>query len=200
MENLLPGDLYSINIDTFWRRMSKLLVRPKTDMYHFGMICGKSNRDYVILESLFQDPVTGETHWENILRNSVMSGHLSKYAGYEITLLRPAITGTLNEQQRKRELAVSRLHALSGAGYDLKGEVIEGLKGVVRGIPPWDYQELKHQQGSKYTCLGIVVRAWANAGFEIIAPSVYPTPSAIEQAAREGKLTVIFQGIYQGIE
>ena len=200
MEILLPADLYSVNIDTVWRRMSKLLVRPKSDLYHFGMICGRFNRDYVILESIFDDPVTGEIHWANLLRDSVMPGHLSRYSGYEITILRPAISGTINEQKTKRELAVSRLYALAGAGYDLEGEVIEALKSVARGIPPWDYEQLKHQQGPKFTCLGIVVQAWADAGFLIIPPGVYPTPSAMEQAVREGRLTVIFQGTYRGIE
>jgi hypothetical protein len=163
-------------------------------MYHFGMIVDKTPNDYLVLESILVDPITNNLYWSNLIKNSVRQSPLSLYDGFPMTILRPNLPGSADNQTRLRNKAVHNMYNLTHVGYDAEGLMQKAVKNYfTMGKPPWDFDRIKKNPEPRYTCIGTVTKAWEDAGYPIIPPGVYPLPAAIENSVRTGRLTIIYR-------
>lgn len=202
---LYEGDIFAVEDSS--RIASKVLsslLYPKTRMYHFGLIENKAGigideHNYTMLESVFIDLITRKIYWQNLKHNATSTALLSKYNGLHMWILRPTYSTVEFQQRRAGKIAVTECIRLSTAGYDIGYIPKAILRSIIRGLPPWEAENVKdyediNKDSKRYNCVTLVLKSWHEAGFDIIEPGILPTPSAYKVAIDKRKIVKIFEG------
>lgn len=173
---LQPGDIFATKGSGFLSWLSRSLMAPETDRYHFGLIWEKAGDDWVILESISK---------------GLSVGRLSFYKGADIKFyrancyqyLRGAAPLELTRWGRSRYdyLLVAKL-IVQGMWLLLKQMVTPGHS---KGIRP---EELTWSQDNALICTEAVDIAYDAVGVNIIPLHTCPTPSAFRQAELDGRI------------
>ena len=173
---LQPGDIFATKGSGFLSWLSRSLMAPETDRYHFGLIWEKAGDDWVILESISK---------------GLSVGRLSFYKGADIKFYRA------NCYQYLRGAAPLELTRWGRSLYDyllITKLIVQGLWLLLwhrRRIKP---EELTWSQDNALICTEAVDIAYDAVGVNVIPIHVCPTPSAFRQAELEGRISEIGKG------
>ncbi|MBA7574745.1 hypothetical protein ES708_16560 [subsurface metagenome] len=170
MIKLQPGDIFATRGSGLLGWLSRRLMEPENDRYHYGIILQKWQEDYLILESISK---------------GLSIGRLSFYEGADIKFYR------VDCPQGLRKAAPFELTRWGRSRYDyllVAKLVAQGLWLLLwlrRRIRP---EELTWSQDNVLLCSEGVDIAYDAVGVNIIPLHVCPTPSAFKQAEFDGRI------------
>ncbi|MBA7680597.1 hypothetical protein ES703_88918 [subsurface metagenome] len=173
MIELQSGDIFATKGSGFLGWLSRSLMMPETNRFHYGIILHEWQGDYLILESISK---------------GLSVGRLSFYKGADIKFYR------VNCDEDLREAAPLELTRWGRSLYDyllVAKLVVQGLWLLLwhrRRIRP---EELTWSQDNALLCSEAVDIAYDAVGVNIIPIHVCPTPSAFRQAEFDGKIEEI---------
>ncbi len=176
---LESGDIFRVPASGLGKKMSQMVL-PISEYYHFGLICGAFEDDYIILESTPKGVNVGMLSW-----------YLNK-PGDGISVLRADVDKDL------RQAAPFALipYARSGYGYWQFGKLIwDGIKIWLRErrIRKIHYTEFRDFLDSDSPiCTRAVEIAYLAVGAPIIDPNYPAIPAAFEDAINKGILKEIY--------
>jgi len=178
--SLKPGDIVGVKNHGIMGKLSKNLLVPHTDLYHF-LIVGDYlpwNDDYVILESISK---------------GIAVGRLSFYRPEDVAIFRRALTED-NELTRKKAAAALTLKGRARYDWLLILQLLFTLPYLLlKGeIPPYKPKDLPYGRNKAYICTEAVVFAWEYVGYPIISRDIMPVPAAIIEACVAGTLEQIY--------
>jgi len=182
--DLKPADIAGVRSRSISGKLSKNLIVPHTDLYHFLIIgvCLPWVDDYVIFESISK---------------GIAVGRLSFYDPEDVVIFRRALPhcNPANEQLVRREAAAA-LTLKGRARYDwlLLVQLALTLPSLMlRGkFPPYRPEDLPYGRNKAYICTEAVVFAWAHVGWPIVPRGIVPVPAAIKQANLDGTLEQVY--------
>jgi len=170
---LQPGDIFATRGSGLLGWLSRRLMEPENDRYHYGIILQKWQEDYLILESISK---------------GLSVGRLSFYEGADIKFYR------VDCDEDLRAAAPYELTRWGRSLYDyllIPKLVVQGLWLLLwhrRRIRP---EELTWSQDNALICTEAVDIAYDAVGVNIFPPRVCPAPSAFRQAELDGRIEEI---------
>jgi len=172
------GDIVGLKA-LWWQRWMTWLTSPPTDRIHF-LLLGM--------------PVPGGNDWiiyESLVSRGVRVGRISWYLGQHAKVY------------RSPDPNVGRLAAFEASIYGrAKFDYVLILSVLWIAIKYWcqhgpkriPYYELTDLPNRSLWCVELVIKAYEKY-VRLVPEGIAATPSAIEQARLDGKLTTIFEGI-----
>jgi len=170
---LQPGDIFATRGSGLLGWLSRSLMEPETDRYHFGIILQKWQEDYLILESISK---------------GLSIGRLSFYEGADIKFYR------VDCDEDLREAAPLELTRWGRSLYDyllVTKLIIQGLWLLLWHRRRIRAEELTWSQDNALLCSEAMDIAYDAVGVNVIPIHVCPTPSAFKQAEFDGKIEEI---------
>ena len=179
MVELEPGDIFSTKGKGILGWLSRNLMAPPTDRFHYGLVWEKVDDDYLILESISK---------------GIAIGRLFFYEGGDIKFYRVDCPNELRGQAPVEltrwgrslydYLLIPKL-AIQGIALFIKQLFTEGRFRRIRA------EELTWVQNNSFLCTEAVDIAYDAVGVNIIPIGTCPVPSAFKQAEMDGKITEI---------
>jgi hypothetical protein len=181
---LLPGDIGGVRGKGIFGWLSKHLLKPHTDRYHFFLVGDYIpwDDDYVILESIGK---------------GIAVGRLSFYNPDDIEIYRVPLDESPGSDQLRRRASVE-LTRVGRARYDymLYAQLLAGALSLMLLLqfPPYDPAQLPYGRNKAYICTEAANYGWRAVGHPIIPWGVVPVPAGFKKAELKGKITRIFPG------
>lgn len=179
MVELEPGDIFSTKGEGILGWLSRNLTAPPTDRFHYGLVWGKVDDDYLILESITK---------------GIAVGRLSLYEGADIKFYRVNCPKELREQAPIEltrwgrslydYLLIPKL-AIQGIALFIEQFFTEGRFRRIRA------EELTWVHNNSFLCTEAVDIAYDAVGVNIIPAETCPIPSAFRQAELDGRITEV---------
>jgi len=179
MVELEPGDIFSTKGKGILGWLSRNLMAPLTDRFHYGLVWEKVDDDYFILESISK---------------GIAIGRLFFYEGGDIKFYRVDCPNELRGQAPVEltrwgrslydYLLIPKL-AIQGIALFIKQLFTEGRFRRIRA------EELTWVQNNSFLCTEAVDIAYDAVGVNIIPIGTCPVPSAFKQAEIDGRITEI---------
>ena len=176
MIGLQPGDIFAVKGGGFLSWLSRSLMQPETDRFHYGIILREWQGDYLILESISK---------------GLSVGRLSFYEGADIKFYRA------NCLKNLREAAPLELTRWGRSRYDyllVAKLIVQGMWLLLWHRRRIKVEELTWSQDNALICTEAVDIAYDAVGVNVIPLHVCPTPSAFRQAELEGRISEIEKG------
>lgn len=168
------GDIVGLKATGIQATLNSLII-PKSDRWHFLLI-GEylpGRDDYIIYESL---------------PDGIRCGRLSFYQGCDLKVYRV-------HDERIARMAAQEASEYGREGYDYILFVWLFTRAVgywfKNGFYPIPYYEFTNQKDKKLICTELVAQCYENAGYPLIPPGIAPTPAALEQCCRTGRIQLV---------
>lgn len=179
MVELEPGDIFCTKGEGIVGWISRNLMAPPTDRFHYGLVWEKVDGDYLILESISK---------------GIAIGRLSFYEGKDIKFYRVDCPKELREQapieltrwgRSLYDYLLFLKFAIQGIALFIKQLFTEGRFRRIRA------EELTWVHNNSFLCTEAVDIAYDAVGVNIIPAETCPIPSAFKQAELDGRISEV---------
>lgn len=179
MVELEPGDIFCTKGGGIVGWISRSLMAPPTDRFHYGLVWEKVDGDYLILESISK---------------GIAIGRLSFYEGGDIKFYRVDCPKELREQapielttwgRSLYDYLLFLKFAFQGIALFIKQLFTEGRFRRIRA------EELTWVHNNSFLCTEAVDIAYDAVGVNIIPAETCPIPSAFKQAELDGRISEV---------
>lgn len=172
------GDIVGIR-GKLIERMLNMLIEPVSDLWHLFIIGEEVSKDddYVIYE---------------MMGDGCRTGRLSMYEGQPVKVYR------CPDRQIARRAAQEASHyGRYPYDYPLFARLFFRALyyWVYNGFRPVPFKYFDNVENNQLICIELVANCYYNAGYPLVSDGIVPTPAAIEQAAKDKRLNMVYEGL-----
>lgn len=183
---LYPADIGAVKGSGPFAWLSKNLLVPHTDRFHFFLIKGYLtwDDDYEILESISKGVAIGRLSFYKPEDIEIYRVNLSTDARLLTanSLLRRQVAGEISKIGRARYDWILYLQLLAGAAtLMLTGQ-----------FPPYRAEQLPYGRNKEYVCTEMANYGWKHRGHPVVPYQITETPSEYKRALIEKRIRQVF--------